>query len=537
MAIRIKAIFFFLLAAVAAAPRLYARDRSLFLEDFEFKGRKYSLDAVFAPGQAHLRLRGKTEKTLSLGMKGENILLGTRTGRDNFYIFWLNYRQKTKRLAYYDHRRQRSRLLPLSGFSTFGLPEILETNGTLQALVFLGNDSDNLDIFHYEPAAGVLTPLTRTPFSEKNLVVQETENGLDIETRSLMAKYRYRFERQNRQIQLLEEERFPRPYRPRARASAVMTPEYYNTYIGFGDSITWGQIRGVQRLDLCYLTQMRDTFLPLAYGPSMFINLGVPGDGTLQGAERIDQDLDSGMGFYFLLMLGVNDVIDKDLFDKDSSLENLGYIMDAALERNLRVIVSTLTPRKDEKALYQWYWDNLHALSSGILALAAEKGAASIDTLNAFMNTDPPDGWKNLLENPGTVIVDGEEVKVKGNHPNAAGHRLIASFFANALVAFPPQAPQNIIMIDPQNALRRTASWNVNYESDFSHFHIEFGFQPLALHHSLDTAASYCTIALFPFLPQLYFRVQSVDRGNRQSGFSTPGTAAALDAPQPGRER
>jgi len=537
MAIRIKAIFFFLLVAVAAAPRLFPRDRSLFLEDFEFKGRKYSLDAVFSPGQAHLRLRGKAEKTLSLGMKGENILLGTRTGRDNFYIFWLNYRQKTKRLAYYDHRRQRSRLLPLAGFSSFGLPEILETNGTLQALVFLGNDSDNLDIFHYEPTAGVLTPLTRTPFSEKNLVVQETESGLDIETRSLTAKYRYRFERQNRQIQLLEEERFPRPYRPRARASAVMTPEYYNTYIGFGDSITWGQIRGVQRLDLCYLTQMRDAFLPLTYGPSMFINLGVPGDGTLQGAERIDQDLDSGMGFYFHLMLGVNDVIDKDLFDKDSSLENLGHIMDAALDHNLRVIVSTLTPRKDDKALYQWYWDNLHALSSGILALAAEKGTASIDTLNAFMNTDPPAGWQDLLENPETVIVDGEEVKVKGNHPNAAGHSLIASLFADALAKFPPQAPQNVVWLGSSSELKKIASWDTNYESDVSHFKIEFGFQPNELDYSLQTVSSFHIFNLFPFLPRLFFRVQSVDRGNRQSGFSTPGTAAALDAPQPGREK
>jgi len=282
---------------------------------------------------------------------------------------------------------------------------------------------------------------------------------------------------------------------------------------------------------------MRDNYLALNYGPADFINLGFPGDGTLQGAERIDQDLASGMGFYFLLMLGVNDVIDKDLFDKDSSLENLGYIMDAALERNLRVIVSTLTPRKDEKALYQWYWDNLHALSSGILALAAEKGTASIDTLNAFMNTDPPDGWQDLIENPGTVIVDGEDVTVKGNHPNADGHKLIASLFADTLVKFPPQAPQHVTLLGNSTQLKKITSWDTNYESDLDHFNIEFGFQADKLDYSLQTNDSFHIFNLFPFLPQFFFRVQTVDRGGRRSAFSTLDKAAASDAPQPGRER
>ena len=33
---------------------------------------------------------------------------------------------------------------------------------------------------------------------------------------------------------------------------------------------------------------------------------------------------------------------------------------------------------------------------AGVLALAREKNIASVDTLAAFMNTNPPDGWRKI---------------------------------------------------------------------------------------------------------------------------------------------
>jgi lysophospholipase L1-like esterase len=515
MKTRARIAIFFLFAAAAA--QLPGRERSAFLESFEHAGRTYSLDAAFSPGRADLVLsQGSRTVNLSEGMEGENILLGTRAGNENFYVFWLNYRQKTNRLAYYDHNRQRSRLLPLPGFSSFGLPEVLETNGTLQALVFLGNNSDNVDIFHYELATAELTPLTRTPFSEKEIILQETDNGLEIETRSLWAKYRYDFDRRTRQSRMLMEERFSRPQKTEKLTVAV-TPEFYNTYIGFGDSITAGQIEQVLHPELCYLTVMKE-MLALTYGPAFPINLGIQGQDTLNGAQRVDAELETHPAFYFLLMMGVNDV-QQPTFDLADSLENLGYIVDAALADGRRVIVSTLTPRKDKPPEAK-YWSNLHALSSGILALAAQKGTASIDTLSAFMNYNPPDGWKSLLERQMTVIVDGAPVQSKGNHPNAAGQRLIASLFAPALATFPPLPPEDLTVLDPENRLQRNVQWDPGYESDLSHYHIEFGFKPSSFDYSLDNAASHYTFNLFPFLPQIYFRIQAVDRGGNASVFS-----------------
>jgi lysophospholipase L1-like esterase len=515
-----KLFLVFLLISILTQFGLLAKEAPGLLENFEFQGQKYSLYTVFSPANATLILQGKTGKNLSAEMPGENILLGTKFGSDNFYVFWLNYRKKTVCLTFYDFRRNRSQALPLAGFSFIALPEIIEANNDLQGLVFLGNRSDNDDLFYYEPGNDLLMALTATPFSEKGFTLLEKDGQLEIVTRSLWAQYRYGFDPGLRKCFMVEE----KPFSARAnKNAAAMAPDYYNTYIGFGDSITWGEIDGEQHLESCYLTQMQallaDPGYVNYYGAASSVNLGVPGDNTWAGAQRIDQDLASHSGFYFLLMLGFNDIPSMN-FSIDSSLENLAYIIDAAKAHGMRIIASTPTPSKYWFSRISYYWNNLRNLSSGIIALAKKKNIVSIDSLSAFMNTNPPEGWKNLLED----TANGGS----GNHPNATGHQIIASLFTPALVNFPPQAPQNIRVVDPLTPRQRTVSWNVNTESDFSHFHVTFGFQPQALDYSLDATASYCTIPLYPFLPQLYFRIQTVDRGNRQSGSSTPDAAAAV---------
>lgn len=525
MKISAKFIVILLLFFATTAHGLSLTKATTLLEEFEFQGQKYSISAYFLTPGAGLTLNGRTAKNLSAGLDGENIHLGTRIGSDNFYVFWLNYRNSTIRLAFYDFQRNRSHVLPLAGFSFIGLPEIIEENGDLQGLVFLGNRAKNDDIFYYEPEKDLLTPLTETPFSEKGFKLLEKNGRKEIETSSLWARYRYRFDPRSRKSVLLEEKHFSA--RQKKNAAAV-NPEYYNTYIGFGDSITWGEIEGQQHLESCYLTQMQailaDHSFANYYGASAFVNLGVPGNGTLAGAQRVDQDLNSHTGFYFLLMLGVNDVIKSDL-SLDSALENLSYIIDAAKARGMRVIASTLTPSKATFSLFSFYWKNLQELSAGILALANEKNVASIDTLKAFMNTNPPDGWKTLLEN---IIPNISS----GNHPNAEGHRLIAGLFADVLVAFPPLPPSDIRVINPQDHFKKNVQWDMNYESDFSHFAIEFAYQPDPLSQRLTTSANHFTFTLFPFLPQLYFRLQTVDRGSHASAFSKVFPAQAINFPQ-----
>jgi lysophospholipase L1-like esterase len=514
MKISAKIALFFLISVVVAVYGPAQTKKTSLLEEFEFQGQKYSVTANFLPAGNDLVLNGQASKNLSTGLDGENIHLGIRVGSDNFYVFWLNYRDAAIRLAYYDFKRDRSQVLALDGFSFIGLPEIVEDNDSLQGLVFLGNRAKNDDIFYYEPENDLLTQLTATPFSEKGFKVLQREGRLEIETSSLWSQYRYSFDPRSRNIILLEEKRFPAR---KKKSAAGVTPDYYNTYIGFGDSITWGEMEGEQHLESCYLTQMKTLMADPGYrdyyGASSSINLGVPGEGTLAGAQRVDRELDEHQGFYFLLMMGLNDAIKSDL-SVDSALENLGYIIDAAKSRGLRVIASTLTPSKSVFSLYAYFWKNLQELSAGILALASEKNVASIDTLTAFMNTNPPNGWRDLLEN---IIPNISS----GNHPNVAGNRIIAGLFTGALVAFPPLPPSGIRVLNPQDHFKKNVQWDLNYESDFSHFAIEFAYRPDPLSQHLTTNANHFTFTLFPFLPQLYFRLQTVDRGSHGSAFST----------------
>lgn len=513
-----KFMIWLLMGGLALAANAPLKHREL-LESFSFQGQSYSLFADFSPPKASLHLTGRRSRDLTSGLAGENILLGRRSGSDRFYIFWINYKNKVSHLAYYDQWLDQSLVLPLAGFRMVALPEIIEENGRLQGLVFLGNREGNDDIFHYSLEGRTLTQLTRTPFSEKGFTLKAAGAAFEIETRSLWKTFLYRFDPRQRRCELFAESALAKP---RRRAAATVDPSrYYNTYIGFGDSITRGQWNGTEWPELCYLSKM-EQILAGTYGPTWSINLGIGGTQTSEGADRVETDLDQNPAFYFLLFYGVNDVWRSD-FSLESSLESLEFMIDAALARDMRVIVTTLTPRKDYISLYEYYWDHLYALSNAIVELAKRKGTAWIDPLTVFMNTNPPNGWKSLLED----IIPGIS---KGNHPNEEGHRIIAGLFAPALAAFPPRPPQNIGVLNPKDRLNRHVTWDANWESDFSHFRIEFGFLPDALDDSLTTAANHHTFALFPFLPQLYFQIQTVDRGNNASGYSTPAAAPTPEA-------
>jgi lysophospholipase L1-like esterase len=513
MKVSAKTALFFLFSIAVAAHGPAQTKKTSRMEEFEFEGQEYSVTADFLPAGNSLILNGRTSKVLNDGLDGENVHLGTRVNRDNFYVFWLVYRDAAVRLAYYDFRRDESRVLPLDGFSFIGMPEIIETGSGVQGLLFLGDRAKNDDIYYYEPETGLLTQLTATPFSEKGFTLVQKDGRLEIQTRSLWTSYRYSFDPLQRECVLLEKEALPAG--PKTNASTGTAS--CNTYIGFGDSITWGEMEGEQHLESCYLTQMKtlltDPGYAHYYGTADPVNLGVPGETTHDGTERIDRELSENQGLYFLLMMGVNDVISINC-SVSSSLENLGYIIDAAKAGGRRVIVSTLTPSKAVFSLYAYYWKNLQDLSAGILALAGEKKVASVDALAAFMNTDPPNGWRNLLEN---IIPNVSS----GNHPNAAGNRIIAGLFAAALADFPPLPPSGIRVLNPQDHLRKTVQWDANFESDFSHFAVEFAFQPDPLSQRLTTSDNHFTFQLFPFLPKLYFRLQAVDRGDHASAFST----------------
>ncbi|HEX2694250.1 MAG TPA: SGNH/GDSL hydrolase family protein, partial [Acidobacteriota bacterium] len=333
----------------------------------------------------------------------------------------------------------------------------------------------------------------------------------------LADRARYLLEFEGAMFRLLGRE--PRRVRsPRGRTDAPDEEDCRpaNTFAAFGDSITFGVMRmenleGEVHPELAYPERVREN-LATFYGPSYPVNLGVPGETTYDGALRVRSDLAAVNGLYFLLMMGTNDCI-HGYFSVDSSMESLAYIIDAAEERGMRVIVSTIPPRKDDFGSLPFVRNNISAFNLATAALAASKSIGYIDTHGAFMATDPPDGWKALLEDIG------------GNHPSPAGHTVIAGLFANVLAAFPPLDPSNVTNVSTEGPTVRRFRWDPGCESDLACFRVEYGPLPNDLDHVAVTSGNSIVFPGFPS-EDVYFRVQAVDTGGYRSGYTQIYTTA-----------
>jgi lysophospholipase L1-like esterase len=283
-----------------------------------------------------------------------------------------------------------------------------------------------------------------------------------------------------------------------------------NTYIAFGDSITWGLMRmygleGEYHPELAYPERMR-ALLSAFYGPAYPINLGVPGETTYDGTLRVDKDLDGHPGLYFLLMMGTNDCIWGKI-SIDSIMENIEYFVGSARSRQMRVIISTIPPRKDWFGDENYILRRIADLNSRIGLLASDKSIGFIDTHTAFMSFNPPDGWKSLLED------------IKGNHPNPAGHMVIADLFAGCLAAFSPGIPSGVKKLSSEEPSLRRISWDACCESDFAFFRLEFG---PTIQEMTGTATTAGSLFSFHGLPShaLYFRIQTIDKADHFSSFT-----------------
>ncbi len=212
-------------------------------------------------------------------------------------------------------------------------------------------------------------------------------------------------------------------------------------------------------------------------------------------------------------MLGTNDCASNQ-FSVDSSIENLAFIIDSAATRNMRVIVSTIPPRKDSIGERPFVQSNIAAFNLATAALAVEKGIGFVDTHGAFMASDPPDGWKALLEDIG------------GNHPSPAGHIVIAGLFAGVLAAYPPLRPAGVENISTPVSSSWRFRWDPGCESDLSYYRVEFGTSPRALEQVAVTSVPLVDFRGYSS-EDVYFRVQAVDSGGKQGVFTRIFTTAA----------
>jgi lysophospholipase L1-like esterase len=461
---------------------------------------------------------------------GENLFPVVQVAGDHFFILWTRYADGIATLGLYDSRKGGGRIIPLEGLKFIGSPFFLEDPSSPNAIVFLGNASNNDDVFYFDLTGGRLINLTHSPESEKGFTVETVSGAVKITAKTLWERISLRLDpwtlafRETRRTALGKISLLPATIRSTGNEEAV---KIANTYIAFGDSITWGKMRmdnleGEYHPELAYPQKMVAALEPI-YGTAYPVNLGVSGESTYGGALRVESELAATAGAYFLLMEGTNDVISGE-FSVDSSIENLNFLISTALGRDMRVILSTIPPRKDSLGLNPVIHENILLLNARISELAESLGIGFIDTFGAFMATDFPDGWKTLLED--TV----------GNHPSPAGHLIIADLFAKVLAAFPPHAPSGV----KKSITTRPAFWKVEWdpclESDFACYRLEYGPSETAMTEVVILTSNFHVFQQF-VSRKIWFRLQAVDAAGNRSDFTGTRvtTERSRDEGTPGR--
>ena len=449
---------------------------------FKLKEKTYRLEVqrnAADSSSADILLFEEAAKNLSRDIPGENVLPRVVVSGDYFYVSWINYKKGDASLCLYDSAQDSSRVLAAGDFKFIGAaPGIVFHRHLPRALIFRANNSGNVDLFAYSFLTDEIKRITRTPacertfFLKNNVISDGTVGHIDeinerdshstekanfaflesveecifIETRTLYHRCRYLFRTENLESRLIYKKEIPRP----PVQPVEMTPETVNTYIAFGDSITWGKIRmnnlpfdptgDYHHPELAFPQKIKETLASIYdAGKIYYYNLGESGGDTYSRMENIYGLLQVYNAKYFLLMLGTNDAYKgNEEFVLSESLENLGYIVDAALSKNMKVIISTIPPRNDRFNIPDRV-AQIEALNAGIIAMAGQKNIKYIDTYTAFRNYYPPEGWKILLEDRDK----SDEIKpgVGGQHPSPSGHQVITELFVPRILEFAPEAP------------------------------------------------------------------------------------------------
>jgi lysophospholipase L1-like esterase len=472
-----------------------------------------SVRSVAAGGTAVV-LRTRAGETVISPPGGENLFPKVQIGADGYYILWVRYQARVTFLGLYDSRSgSGGRIIPMNGLSFLGSPVVVERPPFPAGIAFLGNASNNDDVFYYDLTAGRLMNLTRTPVSEKKFSIEPSSAGVRISVETLRDKTLMAFDFRTSSIKILARE----PVKP-SGASSVRTraaadeeaSRIANTYLAFGDSITWGKMRmdgleGEYHPELAYPAKMVEA-LQTIYGPAYPVNLGVPGETTFDGARRIEADLAANPGAYFLLMMGTNDVT-HGAFSVDSIMENIDFIVAAAESADLRAIISTIPPRKDALGFNPEVHQKMLDLNARIAEFAEAKPIGFIDTFGTFMAYDFPDGWRTLLEDSG------------GNHPSPAGHLLIAGLFADRLTAFPPRVPSSIEKSITVKPAHWRIQWRACLESDFACYRMEYGPSEGAMTNVAVLDGNFIVLPGF-VSRKTFFRLQTVDTAGNRSDFT-----------------
>jgi len=169
-----------------------------------------------------------------------------------------------------------------------------------------------------------------------------------------------------------------------------------NTYIGFGDSITFGYMDYEEAPDLGYIPRLKEIF-DTQYGESEIINEGWPGEVTLNGLGRMEGVVNSHNARYLLLMEGTNDIIFHQ-FSMETTAYHLEQMLTICIEHGIFPVLTTIIPRNDYRWRRLYYQERIYELNDNIRALAEKMKISLVDQFNIYFNyPESEGGWPSLL--------------------------------------------------------------------------------------------------------------------------------------------
>jgi lysophospholipase L1-like esterase len=195
-----------------------------------------------------------------------------------------------------------------------------------------------------------------------------------------------------------------------------------DTYIGFGDSITYGVIDYQYAPDLGYIPRL-ETLLKARFGAASIVNEGWPGEITVNGLGRMAGVLAEHPARFLLLMEGTNDVIFSEI-SMSATAFDLKQMADQARAAGTYPLLATIIPRSDWRWGIKFYRDRIFNLNDMIRALAENLRLPLVEQFYAFYGYPEADGgWRSLLSD--------------GVHPTEPGYELMSRTWYDQVIVLP----------------------------------------------------------------------------------------------------
>ncbi len=207
--------------------------------------------------------------------------------------------------------------------------------------------------------------------------------------------------------------------------SLILNPDLdESSYIGYGDSITYGVINSENHPDLGYVPRL-EALLDENFGPSKVINEGVGSQITANGLAHLGEVLAADLARYILLLEGTNDTVTL-IYNPDVTDFNLRQMAVQSRGFGSFPALATLLPRFDAAARP----DRILEVNERIRESTALLAVPLVDFYALFTDYPIADGGVMSL-------ISGD-----GLHPNEKGYQFMAEKWFEAIrdFPFPPQS-------------------------------------------------------------------------------------------------